>query len=136
MDFAAQSKAVKDFVYVEHELWGCPINPQQLLDFLNDFQLGVKPKKLDEKLCMECKRKQKVCTLVSQGRCCMGPITRGGCGVLCPSVDSACYGCFGPAENVNAKAMHHQFVRLGMSDDSAKQRIRFIHSQQNALDLQ
>lgn len=135
MDFLTASNPLSDFIYIDDQLWGCPINPMQLISLLNDRQLGVKTKSVDEKLCMECKRQQRVCTLVSQGQCCMGPITRGGCGVLCPSVDSACYGCFGPAENVNAKRLQQQFVAQGMSEQAATQRIRYIHSQQPALDL-
>lgn len=134
LDFQANSKALSEFVLVDYQLWGCPINAREFVNLISQLLLNVRPRRFSEKLCMECKRQQKVCTLVSQGQCCMGPITRSGCGVLCPGVNSPCYGCFGPAENSNASSMLQQFVALGLNSQQARQRIRFIHSQNREFD--
>jgi F420-non-reducing hydrogenase small subunit len=40
------------------------------------------------------------CLLV-QGYVCFGPITKAGCGTLCPRANSPCLGCYGPALNVD-----------------------------------
>ena len=55
------------------------------------------------------------CVLVSRGEACLGPVTRAGCGVLCPSFGRACYGCFGPKEGANIDSLLRLFEEKGMS---------------------
>ena len=43
--------------------------------------------------------------MVAQGIPCLGPITHDGCGAICPAYDRGCYGCYGPAETVNAASL-------------------------------
>ena len=76
--------------------------------------LGVLPVGEKEKVCMECKRQQAVCVLVSQGKPCMGPVTKTGCGALCPRFGRDCYGCYGPSESINGQALGKRFEGLGL----------------------
>ena len=54
--------------------------------------------------------------MVSRGTPCLGPITQTGCGVLCPSYSRGCYGCFGPMESPNTRALMAWWTELGVKD--------------------
>lgn len=93
------STPISEHVTVDYELWGCPINKQQLLRVLTDLLRGVEPRIPTHSVCLDCKRQGHICVLVSQGLPCLGPVTRTGCGAICPGMGRDCYGCFGPAEH-------------------------------------
>ena len=92
----ATSRPVADFVAVDAELRGCPISPNQLREFLVALVTGRRPQLPDEAVCLECKRRGVVCVAVARGIACLGPVTRTGCGAICPAYGRGCYGCFGP----------------------------------------
>lgn len=92
------STPISEHVRVDYELWGCPIDKGQLLRLITDLLAGVKPKLPTHSVCIDCKRAGHVCVMVAKGLPCLGPVTRTGCGSLCPSMGRDCYGCFGPAE--------------------------------------
>jgi coenzyme F420-reducing hydrogenase gamma subunit len=114
----ATSTPVSDHVAVDGELVGCPISGRQLLEFLTALTVGRRPQLPDEAVCAECKRLGNPCILVAQGVPCLGPVTRTGCGALCPSFGRGCYGCFGPRESANTPALARWFgSELRRSDD-------------------
>ena len=90
---------VADHVNVDAELRGCPIDPGQLVELLTAVLVGRRPQLPDEAVCLECKRRGVPCVVVARGLTCLGPVTRTGCGALCPAFGRGCYGCFGPREN-------------------------------------
>jgi len=112
----AISTPVSEHVYVDYELWGCPINKDALAETLISFLVGKKPGIPVYSLCMDCKMKGVPCILVSQGEPCLGPVTRTGCGVLCPSFARPCYGCFGPREGANIQALMEYFQKMGLDN--------------------
>ncbi|WED24358.1 hypothetical protein L3Q72_15895 [Vibrio sp. JC009] len=114
-----EAMAVSEVIKVDYELWGCPVSAEQLIAFVSQLLLGAQPAESREKLCMECKRQQNICTLVTKQGLCMGPVTRTGCGALCPSYGKACYGCYGPAEQANNRALANRFSGLGLVDDQS-----------------
>ncbi len=123
-----RSTPIAEHVKVDLELPGCPVSGWQLTRAVRSLLSGALPEELNEKVCQECKRQQHVCVLVARGEACMGPVTRTGCGALCPSLGRACYGCYGPAENVNAPSLRQRIEDSGLSKDEALRRFRFIHS--------
>jgi coenzyme F420-reducing hydrogenase gamma subunit len=94
------STPISNHVRVDFELWGCPIDKGQLLRVITDLIAGVQPRLSAESVCLECKRRGNVCVMVAKEIPCLGPVTRTGCGAICPSMGRDCYGCFGPTEGV------------------------------------
>ncbi len=116
-------------VRVDLELWGCPVNSRQVLGAVRALLFGVRPRVDTEKVCLECKRRQTVCVMVSQGKPCLGPVTQTGCGALCPGFGRDCYGCYGPAESPNSGALGTRFAGLGLPPAAIARRFLFINSQ-------
>jgi coenzyme F420-reducing hydrogenase gamma subunit len=106
----AQARPIADYVKVDAELRGCPIDPGQLLELLTALRLGRRPQLPDEAVCLECKRLGRVCVLVAGGAPCMGPLTQTGCGALCPGFARGCYACFGPREQANVSSLAGWFA--------------------------
>lgn len=111
------STPVSDHVYVDYELWGCPVDKAAVSETLVSFLIGKKPGIPRYSLCMECKDRGIPCLLVSKGEPCLGPVTRTGCGVLCPSFERPCYGCFGPKENSNIQSLLAVFRKRGFTQN-------------------
>lgn len=109
------STPVCDHVYVDYDLWGCPINKDSLSETLTSFLVDKKPGIPRYSLCMECKRKGVPCILVSKAEPCLGPITKAGCGAICMIFGRPCYGCFGPKEDANIDSLLRQFQKMGLN---------------------
>jgi len=124
---------IAEHVAVDFELWGCPINKRQLMGLINNVSLGVFPFEETDKLCMECKRQQQTCIMVTKDLPCFGPLTRTGCGALCPSFGRDCYGCYGPAENINTESLTRHFSGIGLLPQQISQRLLATYSQDKAL---
>jgi len=122
----ATSTSIASHVKVDLELWGCPVSGRQVLAAVRALLFGVAPVEERDKVCMECKRTQAVCVLVAKGVPCLGPVTRTGCGALCPRFGRDCYGCYGPAENPNTEALGLRFAGLGLLPEQIARRFLFI----------
>ncbi len=68
-----------------------------------------------------------MCVVVAKGEPCLGPVTRTGCGALCPAFGRGCYGCFGPAQaSNNTDALGKRFIELGLTPKATSEKFRFI----------
>jgi len=76
-------------------------------------------------VCVECKHAGNACVLVAHGTACLGPVTHGGCGALCPSFDRGCFGCFGPSESANVDGLH---AALRVVDTSEPAIVRMLRT--------
>jgi len=112
-------------VDVDYYLPGCPPQTERLLEVFMAVVTGAQlPPKgsvvggQDKVQCEDCKRKKtdkkgivkfyrpwevtddgETC-LNEQGILCMGPATRGGCGVRCIEGNAPCRGCYGPLDDI------------------------------------
>jgi coenzyme F420-reducing hydrogenase gamma subunit len=116
VDSLAMATPISDHVEVDAELRGCPIGIGQLRELLTSLILGRRPEIRDEAVCAECKRRGAVCVLVATGEPCLGPVTQGGCGALCPRWGRGCYGCFGPREGANAASLSRTLIATGRDE--------------------
>ena len=109
-----RSTPIAEHVDVDVELRGCPVDRQQLLDTLTALVQGRRPRPASYSVCVECKRRGTVCVAVAHGTPCLGPVTRAGCGALCPAYARGCYGCFGPQGSANTASLAARLTVLGM----------------------
>ena len=114
IDALDTSTPIADHVPVDFELRGCPIDKHQLIETLLALLAGRRPVIPDYSQCAECKLAGTACVMVTKGVPCLGPVTRGGCGNLCPRVGRGCYGCFGPKEGANTGALAAELAALGV----------------------
>ena len=105
---------------------------------LRSLLSGARPALPAHSVCMECKRAGATCVVVAHGEPCLGPITRTGCGAICPRLQRGCYGCFGPADDPNMAAFRDLLERQGLGPEEAVRRLRgingYVHPLREASD--
>jgi sulfhydrogenase subunit delta len=124
----ATSTPISAHVPVDFELNGCPIDRRQLLEVITASLVGRRPVIPDHTVCQQCKGRGTVCVLVAHGTPCLGPVTRAGCGALCPSVGRGCYGCFGPVGGANTNALAEHLLAQGMAPADASRLFSTFYS--------
>lgn len=94
---------ISNYVRVDFQLRGCPASKWEIMETLTALIAGRVPQLKSYPQCVECKIRENRCLLI-EGKPCLGPITRAGCGVICPSVGVPCDGCRGPTDEPNLKS--------------------------------
>jgi len=133
IDTLATSTPIAHHVPVDFELQGCPINKAQLLEVIQAFVRGRRPRIAAHSVCVECKRRGTVCVMVAHGTPCLGPVTHAGCGALCPAYARGCYGCYGPMESPNTASLGEGWRRLGVADADLLRAFRGINAGADAF---
>ena len=85
LHFLKTSKPISEYVAVDMELWGCPVNKAQVIEVIVSLLNNRKPNLPNYPVCLECKRRGTICVLVDKGIPCLGPGTVAGCGAICPA---------------------------------------------------
>jgi coenzyme F420-reducing hydrogenase gamma subunit len=108
------ARPIDKVIEVDFAIPGCPIDRDEFLDCVKALLLGKKPPIPDYPLCVECKLKENNC-LFTQGKVCLGPITRAGCKAICPSYGQPCEACRGYISNPNDESMRDVLAEHGLS---------------------
>jgi len=120
-----QAKALSEIVYVDYELRGCPVLATEFMEFITKFIRGGVWRPPDYHVCAECKLAGLDC-LLDEGKPCLGPITMGGCKAICRKKGLPCYGCRGPALEVDVKAFLKSLEKRGVNVDDVKKMVKIF----------
>ena len=124
----ATSTPISEHVKVDLELQGCPVDRHQLLEVVLALLHRRRAILPGHSVCVECKLRGNECVVVARGMPCMGPVTHGGCGAICPAYGRGCYGCFGPSETFNAPSLIDRWKHLGDRRRDVVQRLRNVNA--------
>ncbi len=116
-------------VPVDLFLPGCPIDRNEFMSVVRDVALGKAPRLPSYPLCVECKKKENVCVFF-KGMRCMGPMTRAGCGALCPTFGDGCEGCRGLVDAPNEQAHKETLAEHGLTVEEVLRHFDMFNSYQ------
>lgn len=112
---------------VDYELHGCPMDQGEFKELLTALLTGKTWKQKTYPVCVECKIKGNIC-VYDLGMTCLGPVTRAGCGALCPSKGNYCEGCHGLLDNPNTEAEKEILEKHGLTVDEILNRFKLFNS--------
>ncbi|MEW6364103.1 MAG: NADH:ubiquinone oxidoreductase [Acidobacteriota bacterium] len=116
-------------VKVDAFIPGCPIDRRELIEVVKALLMGRKPPIPDYPLCVECKLKENVC-LYDKGGVCNGPVTRAGCGAICPTYGDGCEGCRGLVPTPNRDSMQNVLAEHKLTVDDVMARMTMFNAYQ------
>jgi len=117
------------YIKVDFFIHGCPVDQKELERIFSDLLLEKKLSYRPYSVCFECKLAGNKCRLVNNQPC-LGPITQGGCGAVCISGGSPCYGCFGNREGANKKGLLKILEKISDKDEIKRYFSMFLNKVQ------
>jgi coenzyme F420-reducing hydrogenase gamma subunit len=123
------ARPVSAVIPVDYFIPGCPIDRTEFVACVKALLLGKKMPIPDYPMCVECKLNENAC-LFKTGRVCMGPITRAGCGAICPGYGETCEGCRGFSSNPNDASMQELMASYGQSPEELAARYTLFNTYQ------
>lgn len=109
-------------IKVDYRLPQCPPDKDEILEFIECIVTGREFKPYTDPVCVECRKKGNPC-LLDEGKICLGPITNGGCGALCPSNGVICYACRGPYNDANYEAFLDMLEKKGYTKKDVRDKM-------------
>lgn len=121
---STDARALHEFVKVDLNISGCPIEPGQFLSAVANLLNGNPPLYPQYPVCTECRIGENNCLLTEQNRVCCGPLTLAGCEARCPALGVPCIGCRGPADDANVESAVAMFAEKGIPREEIAARLR------------
>jgi sulfhydrogenase subunit delta len=110
------ARPISAVVKVDAVIPGCPVDKKEVVATVTALLMGKTPRLRDYPVCVECKLSENVCVF-EKGLTCLGPVTRAGCGAVCPSFGNKCLGCRGLVDNPNLNAHKGLLQERGLTVD-------------------
>lgn len=123
------ARPISNIIPIDCTLPGCPINPVEFVRIVTFLMQGRIPDLIDYPVCIECKLAEVNC-VYSLGRTCLGPITRAGCGAICPSRGYKCVGCRGLTSNANIASLRRVMAEHGLSERDIENSLSMFYNWQ------
>lgn len=123
------SAPIEAVIPIDGFIPGCPIDQEEFINCVKALLLGCKLPIPDYPVCVECKLKENLCVL-NYGISCLGPITRAGCGAICPSVGVGCDGCRGKTTSANTAGMLIALAEHGLDKHEYSNKLKLFQSYQ------
>ena len=120
---AFEAQPVDAFVKVDMYLPGCPIDKSEFLGAVSKLVAGKHPYLYKFPVCTECRWKENPCLLFN-GKFCAGPLTKAGCGAVCPTHNLPCVGCWGPTDDLNVSSEYELLKEKGYRPEDIIQKIK------------
>jgi coenzyme F420-reducing hydrogenase gamma subunit len=117
--------ALEQAIKVDAKIFGCPPAKKEILEVTTALLLGKKPQIPDYPVCVECKLAENVCVF-EKGMVCVGPVTRAGCGAVCPTFGGQCIGCRGLVTDPNNNAEKNLLAERGLTVDDVLKEYRMF----------
>ena len=123
------ARPVDAVIHVDAYVPGCPIDRVEFITVVKALLQNRQPQIPDYPVCVECKLSENVCVLL-QGKPCLGPVVRAGCGALCPSLGIGCEGCRGLIHNPNVAWLRAAMLKHKVIETDIDARMRLFLSYQ------
>ena len=109
-------RPIEAVIQVDFAIPGCPIDRNEFVACVKALLAGRKPPIPDHPVCVECKLKENIC-LFTRDQVCLGPVTRAGCGAICPSYGQACDACRGFTSHPNDASLRALLQEHGLTPE-------------------
>jgi len=123
----AEARPIDQVIKVDGHIPGCPIDRKDFIRTVQALLLGKKIPDHEYPVCLECRLKENEC-LLTLGKPCMGPITKGGCDAIEPTYGQPCNGCRGLVDDPNIVSCQEMLKKHNLSVDDVKNYFTIFNS--------